>query len=237
MMIEKIDIPENQPLRGVWQDAETLQLYFRLGEMLLAARLGNVSQGEVALYLADTLPENAALQELPSGYEGAEVRRLLVCWPRNDDVDEFVLTLNLGLDRYLCFVMEHEWATVARRMFPAASHGEIEGEIRHAARFPEIAELPEDVVKHAKLCLRLFCLGTAFLLSSAVCGILFAEEWAIAVLFVLSILVSGAGFLLVKRPSVCPWCGEKSLFLGDYSRMTCHSCNNDCSLPRKTRAK
>ena len=232
-MIEKIDIPENQSLRGVWQDAGTLQLYFRLGEMLLAARVGNVPQGGAALYLVDSLPEKAALQELPPGYEGAEVRRLLVCWPCNADADEFVLTLNLGHDRYLCFVLEYEEATEARRMFPAASHGEIEGEIRHAARFPEIAELPEDVVKHAKLCLRLFCLGAAFLLSSALCGILFAVEWAIAVLLILSILVSGAGFLLMKRPSVCPWCGEKSLFLGDYSRMTCHSCNNDCSLPRK----
>lgn len=233
VMIEKIDIPENQSLRGVWQDAGTLRVYFRLGGMLLAARVGNVSQGEVALYLLDSLPENAAPQDLPMGYEGAEVRRLLVCWPNKDDVDEFVLTLDLGRDRYLCFALGYEWATEARCMYPAASCGEIEGEIRHAARFPENVELPEEAVKHASLCRCLFGFGAVLLLSSGLCGFLFAEEWAVAVLLCLAILLSGVGFLLMKRPAVCPWCGEKSLFLGDYSRMTCHSCGNDCSLTHK----
>lgn len=232
-MIQKIDLPANLPLGGVWQDVETRRLYFRMGGMLLAARVGNVSQGEVALYLVDSLPENAGPQELPAGYEGAEVRRLLVCWPNKDDVDELVLTLDLGRDCYLCFVLEYEWATEARCMYPAASCGEIEGEIRHAARFPENVELPEDVVKHARLCIRLFGFGAALLLSSAVCGFLLAVEWAVAVLLGLAILLSGAGFLLLKRPAVCPWCGENSLFMGDCSRMNCHSCGNDCSLSHK----
>lgn len=234
-MIEKIDLPANLPLGGVWQDLETLQLYFRLGEMLLAARVGNVSRGEVALYLVDSLPENIVPLELPTGYERTEVRRLLVCWPNNDAVDEFVLTLDLGCDRYLGFELGYEWATAARCMHLATSCGEIEGEIRHAARFPEIAELPEDVVKYARLSLRLFSLGAALFLSSAVCGFLFAEEWTVAVLLGLAILLSGAGFLLMKSPAVCPWCGEKSLFLGNYSRMTCHSCCNDCALPHKNK--
>ena len=231
-MIETIDLPANLPLGGVWQDKETGKLYFRLGEMLLAARVGNVSQVGAALYLGDSLPEGAAAQELPAGYAGAEARRILVCWPDAEEVDALLLTLDLGRDRYLCFVLEHEWATEARRMYPAASCGEIEGEIRHAARFPENVELPAEVVRRARLCLRLFGLGAAMLLSSASCGVLFAVEWAVGCLIFLSMLLCGVGFFLMKRPAVCPWCGEKSLFLGDYSRMTCHSCNNDCALPR-----
>ena len=234
-MIETIDLPANLPLGGVWQDAETQRLYFRLGEILLAARVGSISQGRAALYLVDSLPDGVVQQELPTGYEGAEVRRLLVCWPDKDDEDELALILDLGRDRYLCFVLEYEEVTEARRMYYAASHGEIEGEIRHAACFPEKVELSEDVLKRVGLCLRLFCFGAALLISSAVCASLFAVEWAIAVLLVLSSLLTGAGFLLMKRPAVCPWCGEKSLFLGEFNRMTCHSCNNDCSLPRKNR--
>lgn len=234
-MIEPIDLPANLPLGGVWQDAETQRLYFRLGEILLAARVGSISQGRAALYLVDSLPDGVVQQELPAGYEGAEVRRLLVCWPNKDDVDEFVLTLDLGRDRYLCFVLEYEWATEARCMYPAASCGEIEGEIRHAARFPENVELPAEVATRARLCLRLFGFGAAVLLSSAACGFLFEAEWAIGILLVLAILLCGVGFILMKRPAVCPWCGEKSLFLGDSSRMTCYSCNNDCELPRKNK--
>ncbi len=232
-MIETIDLPANLPLGGVWQDKETGKLYFRLGEMLLAARVGNVSQGGAALYLVDSLPENAFAQELPAGYSGAEVRRLLVCWPDADDVDELVLALDLGRDRYLSFVMEYEEATEAHRMYPAASHGEIEGEIRHAARFPENVELPAEAATRARLCLRLFGFGAAMLLSSAVCGFLLNESWVVGGMLVLAFLLCGMGFVLMKRPAVCPWCGEKSLFLGDYNRMTCHSCNNDCELPRQ----
>ena len=231
-MIETIDLPANLPLGGVWQDAETQRLYFRLGEILLAARVGSISQGRAALYLVDSLPDGVVQQELPAGYEGAEVRRLLVCWPDKDDEDELALIIDLGRDRYLSFVMEYEEATEAHRMYPAASHGEIEGEIRHAARFPGKVELPAEVVKPVRLCLRLFGFGAAVLLSSAVCGFLFEAEWAIRILLVLAILLCGVGFILMKRPAVCPWCGEKSLFLGDSSRMTCHSCNNDCALPR-----
>ena len=161
------------------------------------------------------------------------MRRLLVCWPDKDDEDEFALILDLGRDRYLCFVLEYEKVTEARRMYYAASHGEIEGEIRHAARFPENVSLPAEVVKHARLCLRLFGFGAAVLLSSAACGFLFKAGWLIGGLLVLAILLCGVGFILMKRPAVCPWCGENSLFLGDYSRMTCHSCNNDCALPPK----
>ena len=230
-MIDVIDLPENLPLSGVWQDKETRRLYFRLGELLLAARVGGISQGRGALYLVDSLPENASAQELPAGYEGAEVRRLLVCW--SDKEEDFVLTLDLGRDRYLCFVTEYAEATEAHRMYPAASHGEIEGEIRCAARFPENVVLPAEVVKHARLCLRLLGFGAAVLLSSAVCGFLFKAGWLIGGLLVLTILLCGVGFILMKRPAVCPWCGENSLFLGEYSRMTCHSCNNDCALPPK----
>ncbi|MEE1264995.1 MAG: hypothetical protein UHH87_01770 [Akkermansia sp.] len=231
-MIETIDLPANLPLGGVWQDAETQRLYFRLGEILLAARVGSISQGRAALYLVDFLPENAVPQELPTGYEGAEVRRLLVCLAGEDEEEELVLALDLGRDRYLCFVMEYEEATEARRMYPAASHGEIEGEIRHAARFPEKAELPEEVVKSARFCLRLFGFGAAMLLSSAVCGFLFKDSWVVGGMLALAFLLCGVAFVMMKRPAVCPWCGEKALFLGDYSRMTCHSCNNDCALPR-----
>lgn len=117
-------------------------------------------------------------------------------------------------------------------MHPAASCGEVEGEIRHAARFPERVELPAEVVKHTRLCLRLFGFGAAMLLSSAVCGFLLNESWVVGGMLVLAFLLCGMGFVLMKRPAVCPWCGEKSLFLGDYNRMTCHSCNNDCALPR-----
>ena len=231
-MIETIDLPANLPLGGVWQDAETQRLYFRLGEILLAARVGSISQGRAALYLVDSLPDGVVQQELPAGYEGAEVRRLLVCWPDKDDEDEFSLILDLGFDRYLCFVLEYEEVTEARRMYYAASHGEIEGEIRHAARFPENVALPAEVATRARLCLRLFGFGAAVLLSSAACGFLFEAEWAIGILLVLAILLCGVGFILMKRPAVCPWCGEKTLFLGDSSRMTCYSCNNDCALPR-----
>lgn len=230
-MIEVIELQENLPLGGVWQDAETLRLYFRLGERLLAARVGSISQGRGALYLVDSLPENASAQELPAGYEGAEVRRLLVCW--SDKEEDIVLTLDLGRDRYLCFVTEYAEATEAHRMYPAAAHGEIEGEIRCAARFPENVVLPAEVVKHVRLCLRLFGFGAAVLLSSAACGFLFKAGWLIGGLLVLAILLCGVGFILMKRPAVCPWCGEKSLFLGDYNQMTCHSCNNDCALPPK----
>ena len=232
-MIETIDLPANLPLGGVWQDKETGKLYFRLGEMLLAARVGNVSQVGAAPYLVDSLPQEAAAQELPAGYAGAEVRRILVCWPDAEEVDALLLTLDLGWDRYLCFELEHEWATEARRMYPAASCGEVEGEIRHAARFPERVELPAEVVKHTRLCLRLFGFGAAMLLSSAVCGFLLNESWVVRGMLVLAFLLCGMGFVLMKRPAVCPWCGEKSLFLGDYNRMTCHSCNNDCALPPK----
>ena len=231
-MIETIDLPANLPLGGVWQDAETQRLYFRLGEILLAARVGSISQGRAALYLVDSLPDGVVQQELPAGYEGAEVRRLLVCLYGEDEEEELVLVLDLGRDRYLCFVLEGECATEARRMYPAASCGETEGEIRHAARFPENVALPAEVATRARLCLRLFGFGAALLLSSAVCGFLFSAEWAIAALLVMAFLLYGVGFILMKRPAVCPWCGEKSLFLGDYSRMTCHSCNNDCALPR-----
>jgi hypothetical protein len=179
----------------------------------------------------DSLPENASAQELPAGYEGAEVRRLLVCW--SDKEEDIVLTLDLGRDRYLCFVTEYAEATEAQRMYPAASHGEIEGEIRCAARFPENVVLPAEVVKHARLCLRLLGFGAAVLLSSTACGFLFKAGWLIGCLLVLAFLLCGVGFILMKRPAVCPWCGENSLFLGDYSRMTCHSCNNDCALPPK----
>jgi hypothetical protein len=230
-MIEVIELQENLPLGGVWQDAETLRLYFRLGERLLAARVGGISQGRGALYLVDSLPENASAQELPEGYEGAEVRRLLVCW--SDKEEDIVLTLDLGRDRYLCFVLEHEWCSEARRMYPAASCGGIEGEIRCAARFPDKVELPAEVVKHARLCLRLLGFGAAVLLSSTACGFLFKAGWLIGCLLVLAFLLCGVGFILMKRPAVCPWCGENSLFLGEYSRMTCHSCNNDCALPPK----
>lgn len=140
-MIETIDLPANLPLGGVWQDKETGKLYFRLGEMLLAARVGNVSQGGAALYLVDSLPEEAAAQELPAGYAGAEVRRILVCWP--DKEDDIVLNLDLGRDRYLSFVMEYEEATEARRMYPAASCGEVEGEIRHVAASPRMWRCPQ----------------------------------------------------------------------------------------------
>ena len=231
-MIETIDLPANLPLGGVWQDAETQRLYFRLGELLLAARVGSIPQGKAALYLVDSLPENAEPQELPAGYDGAEVRRILVCCPAEDDEEELVLALDLGRDRYLSFVLEGECATEARRMHPAASCGEVEGEIRHAARFPERVELPAGVVKRSRLCLRLFGFGAAMLLSSAVCGFLLNESWVVRGMLVLAFLLCGMGFVLMKRPSVCPWCGEKSLFLGDYNRMTCHSCNNDCALPR-----
>ena len=235
LMIETIDLPANLPLGGVWQDKETQKLYFRLGNMLLAARVGNVSQGRVALYFMDTLPGNAVPQELPVGYEGAEVRRILVCLAGEDDEEELVLTLDLGRDRYLCFVLEGECATEACRMYPAASCGGIEGEIRHAARFPDKVELPAEVVKRSRLCLRLFGFGAAMLLSSAVCGFLLNESWVVGGMLVLAFLLCGVGFVLMKRPAVCPWCGEKSLFLGDYNRMTCHSCNNDCSLPSKNK--
>lgn len=232
-MIDVIELQENLPLGGVWQDAETLRLYFRLGERLLAARVGGISQGRGALYLVDSLPENASAQELPAGYEGAEVRRLLVCW--SDKEEDIVLTLDLGRDRYLCFVTEYAEATEAHRMYPAASHGEIEGEIRCAARFPENVSLPAEVVKHARLCLRLLGFGAAVLLSTAVCGFLFKAGWLIGGLLVLTILLCGVGFILMKRPAVCPWCGEKALRLGDYSRMTCHSCYNDCALPGRNK--
>lgn len=231
-MIETIDLPANLPLGGVWQDTETQRLYFRLGELLLAARVGNVSQRGAALYLVDSLPEDAAALDLPAGYDGAEVRRILVCCPAGDDEEELVLALDLGRDRYLSFVLEGVCATEARRMHPAASCGEVEGEIRHAARFPERVELPAEVVKHTRLCLRLFGFGAAMLLSSAVCGFLLNESWVVGGMLVLAFLLCGMGFVLMKRPAVCPWCGEKSLFLGDYNRMTCHSCNNDCELPR-----
>lgn len=231
-MIEPIDLPANLTLGGVWQDKETQRLYFRLGDMLLAARVGNVAQVGVALYLVDSLPENVAEQKLPAGYEGADVRRILVCCPAGDDEEELVLALDLGRDRYLSFVLEGECATEARRMHPAASCGEVEGEIRHAARFPERVELPAEVVKRSRLCLRLFGFGAAMLLSSAVCGFLLNESWVVRGMLVLTFLLCGVGFILMKRPAVCPWCGEKSLFLGDYNRMTCHSCNNDCALPR-----
>lgn len=231
-MIETIDLPANLPLGGVWQDKETGKLYFRLGEMLLAARVGNVSQKGAALYLGDSLPEGAAALDLPAGYDGAEVRRILVCCPAGDDEEELVLALDLGRDRYLSFVLEYEEATEAHRMYPAASHGEVEGEIRHAARFPERVELPAEVVKRSRLCLRLFGFCAAMLLSSAVCGFLLNESWVVRGMLVLAFLLCGVGFVLMKRPAVCPWCGEKSLFLGDYNRMTCHSCNNDCALPR-----
>ena len=231
-MIEVIEISGNPLLGGVWQDKETQLLYFRLGEMLLAARVGNISQGRVALYLVESLPEDAAALDLPAGYDGAEVRRILVCCPAGDDEEELVLALDLGRDRYLSFVLEGVCATEARRMHPAASCGEVEGEIRHAARFPERVELPAEVVKHTRLCLRLFGFGAAMLLSSAVCGFLLTESWVVGGMLVLAFLLCGMGFVLMKRPAVCPWCGEKSLFLGDYNRMTCHSCNNDCALPR-----
>lgn len=232
LMIETIDLPANLTLGGVWQDKETQKLYFRLGETLLAARVGSIPQGKAALYLEDSLPEDAAALDLPAGYDGAEVRRILVCCPAGDDEEELVLALDLGRDRYLSFVLEGECATEARRMHPAASCGEIEGEIRHAARFPERVELPAEVVKRSRLCLRLFGFGAAMLLSSAVCGFLLNESWVVRGMLVLTFLLCGAGFVLMKRPAVCPWCGEKSLFLGDYNRMTCHSCNNDCALPR-----
>lgn len=232
LMIETIDLPANLPLGGVWQDKETGKLYFRLGEMLLAARVGNVSQKGAALYLGDSLPEGAAALDLPAGYDGAEVRSILVCCPAGDDEEELVLALDLGRDRYLSFVLEYGEATEAHRMYPAASHGEVEGEIRHAARFPERVELPAEVVKRSRLCLRLFGFCAAMLLSSAVCGFLLNESWVVRGMLVLAFLLCGVGFILMKRPAVCPWCGEKSLFLGDYNRMTCHSCNNDCALPR-----
>ena len=232
LMIETIDLPANLTLGGVWQDKETQRLYFRLGNMLLAARVGSIPQGKAALYLVDSLPEDAAALDLPAGYDGAEVRRILVCCPAGDDEEELVLALDLGRDRYLSFVLEGECATEARRMHPAASCGEVEGEIRHAARFPERVELPAEVVKRSRLCLRLFGFGAAMLLSSAVCGFLLNESWVVRGMLVLTFLLCGAGFVLMKRPAVCPWCGEKSLFLGDYNRMTCHSCNNDCALPR-----
>ena len=54
----------------------------------------------------------------------------------------------------------------------------------------------------------------------------------LSIVLVMAMLLYGVGFFLMKRPAVCPWCGERALFLGDYSRMTCHSCNNDCVLPR-----
>ena len=232
LMIETIELPANLTLGGVWQDKETQKLYFRLGETLLAARVGNVSQGGVALHLVDSLPEDAAALDLPAGYDGAKVRRILVCCPAGDDEEELVLALDLGRDRYLSFVLEYEEATEAHRMYPAASHGEVEGEIRHAARFPERVELPAEVVKRSRLCLRLFGFCAAMLLSSAVCGFLLNESWVVRGMLVLAFLLCGVGFVLMKRPAVCPWCGEKSLFLGDYNRMTCHSCNNDCALPR-----
>ena len=232
LMIETIDLPANLTLGGVWQDKETQKLYFRLGETLLAARVGNVSQGGVALHLVDSLPEDAAALDLPAGYDGAKVRRILVCCPAGDDEEELVLALDLGRDRYLSFVLEYEEATEAHRMYPAASHGEVEGEIRHAARFPERVELPAEVVKRSRLCVRLFGFGAAMLLSSAVCGFLLNESWVVRGMLVLAFLLCGVGFVLMKRPAVCPWCGEKSLFLGEYNRMTCHSCNNDCALPR-----
>ena len=50
-MIETIDLPANLPLGGVWQDTETQRLYFRLGELLLAARVGSIPQGKAALFV------------------------------------------------------------------------------------------------------------------------------------------------------------------------------------------
>ena len=233
-MIETIDLPANLPLGGVWQDKETGKLYFRLGEMLLAARVGNVSQGGAALYLEDSLPEGAAAQELPAGYAGAEARRILVCWPDAEEVDALLLTLDLGWDRYLCFVLEHEWATEARRMYPAASCGEIEGEIRYAARFPENVELPPEVVRRSRLKLR--CIGgSAALFFSSVVSLLLLDAGIAEPLAVVAMLGVIASILWLRRPEVCPWCGERELRVHGVHEMCCDSCENSCVLQEEKR--
>ncbi len=231
-MIETIDLPANLPLGGVWQDKETGKLYFRLGEMLLAARVGNVSQGGAALYLVDSLPEEAAAQELPAGYAGAEARRILVCWPDADGVDELVLALDLGRDRYLCFVLEYEWSTEAHRMYSAAACGEIEGEIRHAARFPENVELPVDVVRRSRLKLR--CIGgSVALFFSSVVSLLLLDAGIAEHLAVVAMLGVVASILWLRRPEVCPWCGERELRVHGVHDMCCDSCENSCPIQEK----
>lgn len=235
-MIETFALEDNLPLEGVWQSVpaaspgEDMAYLFRLGGHLLLARLGGTPQG-YALWSVETLPEDAVEVELPSGFTGASVRRVVCSLvPAGDDVD-MALVLDAGMDRCLYFTpVDGEHAACS--MQPAAGAGDVQETVCLGARFPENVVLPAEVVSRARLLFRLFGLSSAVLLSAGVCGFVLSEPWLIEVLLGLCFALAGSAFfLLKKRAEVCPWCDSKALYVESYNEMCCKKCHNYCRIP------
>lgn len=234
-MIESFELEAGALLGGVWKSDSAARAgeggacLFRLGAQLFLARLAGTPHG-YALWALDTLPEDAAEVELPAGYAGAPVRRVVCSLVPDDDDVDMALVLDAGMDRCLYFTpVDSECA--ANRVVFAAGPGDVQETVRFGARFPENAELPLAVAGRVRLLFRLFGLSAAVLVSCGVCGLVFGESWLVEVLLVLCFLLAGVAFFLQKkRAEICPWCGKKSLYVESYNEMYCNACHNRCRI-------
>lgn len=234
-MIESFDLENGALLGGVWRSVSAASpgagaaCLFLLGEQLFLARLGGTPRG-YALWALDALPEDAVEVELPAGYAGASVRRVVCSLvPDGDDMD-MSLVLDAGLDRCLYFTpVDGEGA--ADCVAPAAGPGDVQEMVRYGARFPENVKLPAAVVSRVRLLFRVFGLSAAVLVSSVACALVCGESWLVEVLLALCFVLAGVAFFLQKKcAGVCPWCGAKSLYVESYNEMYCNACHNRCRM-------
>lgn len=197
--------------------------YLRVGGVLYSTRLCSTAQGP-ALRRLPELPSGAVPVELSDGLIGAEVRKFLLCWRKEDEPE---LVLDMGKERFLRFYpMVDE--VCALHLKEDAECGDVEAELTISATLPESVALAPFDRRRMLLGSRLLACGVALLLSAVVCGFVGLRS---AVLFLLlgAFGFCGLSIAMLRHRSICPFCGQKEWTVQGVTSSAvfyCASCGN-----------
>ena len=211
-------------LRVQSDDPAVAGYYVKISDRLYSTRPVGSPEG-LGLWLVNELPGAATPEPRAADLLGLEVRRVLIAaWTGDDTM--LALVLDMGRQNYLEF---HELRSEepALKMSLSPDCGEVEQELTFGVEMPYVREVAPEVMRPVRAGVKLVGLGVALFISAATVLALGLSEIMGEVLAVAAFALIGLGMYLLKRKSVCPWCGKKELGIG--SGMHHYFCNHCCN--------
>lgn len=204
-------------------EGEMSGYYFRMGGVFYSTRLCSTAKGPALRRLRE-LPSGAEPEILSEDLIGAEVRRVLLCWRKDDEPE---LVLDMGRERFLRFYPIEEEVQAAH-LKTDAECGAVEVELKISAILPESVKLASSDRQRMRLGGRLLACSVALLLSAVVCGVVGLTSVLLPLLLGAFGFFGGAGALL-RRRTVCPFCGQREWRVHSVTSSAvfyCDSCGN-----------
>ena len=205
--------------------------YLHIGGRLYSTRLAGTPTGP-ALWQLCELPAPAEEESAAAALLGREVRRVLLSNFPGDDTQPS-LVLDLGQQHYLHFYPVCE-VGLAPLMALSPDSGEVVAQLCHSVELPPVVTVEPSVRRRVLLGRRLLGAGVAVFFSSLISVGFGAPEFVAIPIALCGLVATLVGMQLLKRKSICPWCGEQAFeATGLSGYFCCYHCGNsiDVKLP------